>query len=148
MSTYDKPTVSAAGAALAIEAALAKADELGARVTVAVVDDAGVLRALVRQDGAGGATVQVATDKAYGTAAVGLPTAHWEEAVAGEPALGFGLTAIDRLVPLAGGVPIIAKGTIAGAVGVSGGSGEQDEAIAQAGAAACAPVPRRRAPAE
>jgi uncharacterized protein GlcG (DUF336 family) len=56
--------------------------------------------------------------------------------IEGEPALREGIVHRDRLVVFGGGVPLRVDGALVGAVGVSGGSAEQDREIAEAGAAA------------
>ena len=74
-------------------------------------------------------------DKAYTVAAfAGLPTHQWYDLIKDDPPVLTGIVKTDRLVVFGGGVPIHSGGALAGSVGVSGGSAEQDRAIAEAGA--------------
>ena len=76
-------------------------------------------------------------NKAYSVAAFnGMPTDKWWPLLADDPALVHGFTHTDRLVVFAGGVPVLIGGQVVGAVGVSGGSSDEDRQIAQAGAGA------------
>lgn len=126
-----------AGAQRVLDRSLAAARELGVAVCVAVTDRSGQLLSFARMDGAALLSVSIAQDKAYTVAAFGgLPTHEWFDLIAGEPALLHGIVKTDRLIVFAGGVPVRSAGALAGAVGVSGGSAEQDRAIAEAGATA------------
>jgi glc operon protein GlcG len=66
----------------------------------------------------------------------GLPTSDWWRMLESEPALPHGIVKTDRLIVFGGGVPLVADGRTIGAIGVSGGSSEQDVQIAEAGAGA------------
>ena len=126
-----------AGARRVLDAALAHAAELGVAVNVSVCDVAGHEIAFARMDGAALLSADVARDKAYTVAAfLGIPTERWFSMIEQEPAVREGIVHRDRLVIFAGGVPVLADGATVGAVGVSGGTAEQDQAVAAAGAAA------------
>jgi glc operon protein GlcG len=126
-----------AGARAVLDAALGEAAALGVAVNVAVTDPAGNLLAFGRMDGAALLSAGIAQNKAYSVAAFGgLPTHAWFGIIKDEPELREGLVHTDRLVIFGGGVPVQSGGQVVGAVGVSGGSAEQDRAIAEAGAAA------------
>ena len=126
-----------AGARRVLDAALAHAGELGVAVNVSVCDVAGHEIAFVRMDGAALLSADVARDKAYTVAAfLGIPTERWFSMIEQEPAVREGIVHRDRLVIFAGGVPVLADGATVGAVGVSGGTAEQDQSVAAAGAAA------------
>ena len=132
-----RSTLTYAGARLVLDAALARASELGVAVNVSVCDGAGHELAFARMDGAALLSADIARDKAYTVAAfLGIPTSRWFDMVKDAPAVREGIVHRDRLVIFAGGEPVVADGTTVGAVGVSGGSAEQDEEIAAAGAAA------------
>lgn len=104
------------------------------RFAIAVVDDSGNLKAFLRQDGAKLNSVQVSQDKAYTAASSAMSTEKWSEVLANDPVLGAGArTAIDRLVSMGGGLPIVVDGEVVGAVGVSGGHWTDDVKIAEAG---------------
>lgn len=129
------PTVSLAAAERAIGAAVERATALGVAVVVAVADAAGELKAYARMDGAPLLSVRIAQDKAWTAAAFGLPTDAWWGLVKDEPPLLHGIVKTERLIVFGGGVPLLVEGRVVGGIGVSGGSAEQDRAIAQAGAA-------------
>jgi uncharacterized protein GlcG (DUF336 family) len=78
----------------------------------------------------------LAQDKAYTAAGFGAPTGYVQQAVKDSAVLRDTLVQRDRLVLLAGGLPIVADGEVAGAIGCSGGTEEQDVACALAGLAA------------
>lgn len=131
------PTITAAGARVAIDAAVAEAERLGARVVISVVDRGGNPIALLRMDGAFLFSVEVAQKKAWSAAAAGFPTAGLRTAFDASPTLLHGLAPkVDQLIAVGGGVPVQVDGQVAGAVGVSGGTEEQDEQIATAAASA------------
>jgi glc operon protein GlcG len=118
-----------------IARAHAKAAELGIRVTVAVVDEGGLLVSLARMDGAAPLTPQVAEAKAVGAAMLHRDGASLAELARDRP--GF-FSVADRLtrvpmVPGLGSVLIRRDGKVLGAVGVSGGRPEQDLECAEAG---------------
>ncbi|MGP1682985.1 MAG: GlcG/HbpS family heme-binding protein [Giesbergeria sp.] len=114
-------------------AAAAQAAAMGVAVNVALVDAAGVLAAFVRMPGAALHSVDIAIDKAYTAASFGLATSQWHAVLAGHsPAVREGLVLRPRFVAFGGGLPIVEGGERIGAIGVSGGSEAQDEAIARA----------------
>jgi glc operon protein GlcG len=128
-----------AGARVALDAALDRAAEIGVAVNVSVCDVAGHQLAFARMDGAPLLSGPLAVDKAYSVAAFGgLPTSRWFGLIEDDPALREGIVHRERLVIFGGGVPVVHDGVRVGAVGVSGGSAEQDEEIATAGATALA----------
>jgi glc operon protein GlcG len=131
------PSVTLACAQRVIAAALKQADALSVDVCVAVVDSAGHPVAMARMDRAPLLCVRIAQDKAYSVASfAGKPTGDWWSMLESEPALLHGIVKTDRLIVFGGGVPLVADGRTIGAVGVSGGSSEQDVQVAEAGAAA------------
>ena len=131
------PSVTLAAAQRAIAAATVRADELGVDVCVAVTDGGGHLLAMVRMDRAPLLCIHIAQDKAYSVASFGgLPTSDWWRLLESEPALLHGIVKTERLIIFGGGVPLVVDGRTVGAIGVSGGSAEQDVQIAEAGAGA------------
>jgi uncharacterized protein GlcG (DUF336 family) len=120
----------------AASACVAHGNERGAAVVAAVVDAAGDLVACLRADGAFTASVGIARDKAYTAAVFGLSTDTLHDAVAGRDVLRDGIAARPGVVLFGGGVPILHEGAVIGAIGVSGGSEDDDRACAQAGLAA------------
>ena len=130
-------TLTYAGARAVVDSAAARAGALGVPVNIAVVDLAGGMLAFARLDGAPLLSGSIAQDKAYTVAAFnGVPTDAWFGLIEAEPALREGIVHRDRLVIFGGGVPVTAGGTLVGAVGVSGGTAEQDREIAESGASA------------
>lgn len=128
-----------AGARAVLDAAVAKATELGVPINVSVCDTGGHQIAFARMDGAALLSESIAADKAYSVIAfLGLPTSAWDEVLKSDAVLREGLVHRERLVIFGGGLPVVVGGAIVGAVGVSGGSVDQDEEVARAGAAALA----------
>jgi glc operon protein GlcG len=131
------PSATLAAGRRAVTAALEKAEELSVDVCVAVTDGAGHLLTMARMDRAPLLCIQIAHDKAYSVSSFGgLPTSDWWRMLESEPALLHGIVKTDRLIVFGGGVPLVAEGRTVGAIGVSGGSSDQDVQIAEAGAAA------------
>ena len=137
-TTTSRSSISADGASQVLEAALAKANELGLAMSIAVVDESAQLKAFVRMDGAIFPSVGVSQDKAYTSAGFGLPTVQWYDVIKDDPPLLHGITSIPRFMLLGGGHPLIVDGAVVGAIGVSGGSYQQDAEVAEAGAKALA----------
>jgi len=117
------------------EAALAKAHDLGLTVCIAITDPSAEPVLTLRMDGAPRLCSEVALNKAYSVASFnGMPTDKWWAILKNDPALVAGFPETSRLVIFAGGVPVVIDGQVVGAVGVSGGSSDEDRQIAQAGA--------------
>jgi uncharacterized protein GlcG (DUF336 family) len=130
------------GARRVLDATIAAADALGLSVCVAVCDRGGNPLATARMDGAPMLSMQIATDKAWSVASfAGLPTDRWWTLIEDEPALVHGITQTPRLVVFGGGAPVLVGGRLAGAVGVSGGSSQQDTDLAATGAGSVAGDP-------
>lgn len=122
------------GAALtAAQAALAACQKNGHTVAVAVVDRAGIPLALLRDNLAGAHTTRTATDKAWTAASFRMDTAELADSTqAGKPSSG--IRALPNVIAIGGGMPIRAKGSIVGGIGVSGApGGDADDACARAG---------------
>ena len=133
----EQQTVSLADAERVIDAGKAKAAEVGQPMNIAVVDAGGNLVAHVRMDGAWIGSVDIAINKAYTARAFDLPTADLaKQAQPGGQFYGIEASNHGRVMTFAGGVPLEHGGRIVGAVGVSGGEGTQDQAVADAAAAA------------
>ncbi|HET9654309.1 MAG TPA: heme-binding protein [Kineosporiaceae bacterium] len=131
------PTVSYDAASRVVAAAAERAAAEGIAVCIAVTDPGGNLVAFGRMDGAPLLSAKIAEDKAYSVSAFkGVPTGNWYGMIKDNPALLTGIVHRDRLVVFGGGVPLTVEGQLVGAVGVSGGSAEQDELCAEAGAKA------------
>lgn len=125
-----------------IAAAQTRAEQLGQPVNVAVVDAGGNLVAHVRQDGAWIGSIDISINKAWTARAFDIETKDLgENAQPGAQFFGIHVTNHGKVAIFAGGVPLSRNGTVIGGIGVSGGSGEQDQEIAAAGAAALSGQP-------
>src|SRR5919201_343934 len=122
-----------AGAAAVLAAAERAATEQGHRVVIAVVDPWGELVALTRTPGAQAASSRVAVDKARTAAIFIRPSREMEQQVT---AGRIGALALHGAACLTGGIPLRLGGEVVGAVGTSGETPDQDEAISLAGAGA------------
>ena len=121
-----------------MDAARDKAVEIGKPVSVAIVDAGGNLMALERLGDAPSATVMVAEGKAVASAVMGRDSGRLEAMAQSLPLIinSLMMRYEGRFTPAQGGVDIRADGDVVGAVGVSGATSEEDEAIARAGAEA------------
>ncbi len=129
-----KTTLTAEDAANMITAAKAEAIAKGWNVSIAVVDDAGMLIHLERLDGAGAQSPEVAMLKAKTAALAGVPTKTLEDVVKDRPAVAL----FPGRLPVQGGVPVVVKGEVVGGIGVSGVKSHEDEVVAIAGRAVIA----------
>ena len=130
-------SVSLAAAQRILEAAQAKAEELGRPVVLAIVDPGGMLKAFHRMDGVVSAVpVDIAQRKAYTAASFRTPTHQFAEANLENPARMASLPNLPLVTMLAGGYPIMDGEVVVGGIGVSGATPEQDMQIAEAGLAA------------
>lgn len=127
----------------AIQASLDSCNKDGYRVTVSVVDRAGVLRAMSRADGAGPHTVDSSRKKAYTAASLRRPTTELAELLNKVPTLQALREMNDQVLILGGGLPIELGGEIVGGIGVGGAPGAHlDDACAQAGLEAIGAAPK------
>ena len=115
------------------DAAIAKADEIGVKVSISVVDSGTNLMAMKRMDGAIMLGVEGSRGKAVASALFGMPSSELEDR-ADRPVFRALMTQMGgRLIMGIGAVPIMKDGALIGAVGVGGASGEEDEQCAIAG---------------
>lgn len=120
-----------------IAAAEQKATEIGQPMNVAVVDGGGNLIAHERMDGAWIGSIDISINKAFTARAFDLATKDLAaQAQPGKQFYGIHGSNHGRIMIFAGGIPLLRGGEVVGAIGVSGGSGEQDQSVAAAGAAA------------
>jgi uncharacterized protein GlcG (DUF336 family) len=133
------PTASqAAGLTLAasrrmIAAVEEMARSMGVPLSVAIVDAGDLLVAFARMDGADLVSVGLARDKAFSALMNRMPTRELAPLVQpGAEFYGYDALAGGRMVVFAGGMPLERDGTLVGAVGVSGGSSEEDQRAAEA----------------
>lgn len=135
---YSKRTVSSAAASKAVEAAVAHGQAHGKSVVAAVVDVSGDLVACLRADGAFSASVGIARDKAYTAAVFGVSTDGLSKALIGNAVLHAGIANRPGVVLFGGGLPLLDGDEVIGAIGVSGGSEDDDRDCANAGASVLA----------
>ncbi len=131
-TTIVRASIGSTGSTALLRAAEQAASALGAAVAIAVVDESGVLKGFSRMDGAPLLSSDIARDKAVTAASFGVSTHLWYERIKAEPALVHGLSKAAGFTLLGGGVPIVAESAVIGGIGVSGGSAEEDLAIAGA----------------
>jgi uncharacterized protein GlcG (DUF336 family) len=127
-----KRTIDAETMRAMIDASIARAKELKKKMCVAITDEAGHLRAFHAMDGAAHLAIQIAQDKAWTATAFKMPTHAWWDFIKNDPPLLHGITHTPRLVVFGGGYPIMEKGEMIGAIGVSGGHYSEDMEVARA----------------
>jgi glc operon protein GlcG len=128
-----KPVLTLSAAKKAVEAAEKEAARRGATVVIAVVDDGGQLILLERLDDTQVASVEVGIGKARTAAIFRRPSKVFEDQIRDGRVAAL---ALPGATPLQGGIPIIIDGKVAGAIGVSGNTPQEDEEIAIVGASA------------
>ena len=126
-----------AGALLALEAAMKKAEALGVPQNIAVVDDGGNLLAFVRMDGAKTLSIRTSQKKAVTAASHRMPSGK----LAADLELKLSIATDGQLTNLEGGFPIVIDGACVGAIGVGSGTGAQDCEVARAALAALGAEP-------
>jgi uncharacterized protein GlcG (DUF336 family) len=129
--------VTLADARRVIAAAEEKAKQIKQPMNIAVVDHGGNLVAHVRMDDAWIGSIDISINKAFTSRAFDISTKDLAQfSQSGGQFFGIHVSNHGRIMIFAGGVPLKRDGKVVGAMGVSGGSGEQDHAVAEAGAAA------------
>lgn len=130
-------TVSLDDAMRVINAGMVKSQEIYSPSNIAVADAGGNLTAHVRMDGAQLGSIEHSINKAHTSVLFRKPTGDLaSDSQPGGQFWGMALSGGGRVLVFAGGLPLFADGALVGAVGVSGGSREQDSAVAEAASAA------------
>ena len=120
-----------------IAAAEKKAKQIGQPMNIAVADEGGNLVSHVRMDGAWIGSIDISMKKAFTSRAFDIATKDLApHSQSGGQFFGIHASNNGKIMIFAGGVPLKRAGKVVGAVGVSGGSGQQDQEVAEAGAAA------------
>jgi uncharacterized protein GlcG (DUF336 family) len=120
-----------------IAAAEAKAVDIGQPMNIAVVDAGGNLVAHVRMDDAWVGSIDISIKKAWTARAFDIETKELaKQSQSGDQFFGIHVSNGGKVMIFAGGIPLKRDGKVVGAVGVSGGVGKQDQAVAEAGAEA------------
>jgi len=119
-----------------IAAAEKKAEEIGQPMNIAVVDEGGNLVSHVRMDNAWIGSIDISINKAFTSRAFDISTKDLgSNSQPTNQFFGIHASNHGRIMIFAGGIPLKRGGKVVGAIGVSGGSGEQDHAVAEAGVA-------------
>ena len=117
-----------------IEGAAKKAEEINRPMSIAVVDAGGHLLAQVRMDGATIGSIDICLNKAFTSKAFNMSTRDLgNNSQPGQQFYGIHVSNHERIMIFAGGVPIKHDREVIGAIGVSGGSGDEDQIVAEAG---------------
>ena len=131
-ATMTKVSITAEAAQRLIDAAEQKARAIGIPVSITVCDEAGVLKAFRRMDGALQITVEITQNKAYTAATTGMATHKWFEFIKDNPAMLHGMVETPRFIVFGGGYPIKVDRVVIGGIGVGGGHPDQDRVVAEA----------------
>lgn len=125
--------LSAADAETLIQAAVAKSDEIGIPMCIAVTDESGNLIRFERMDGGKVSSISIAIDKAFTGAAARKGTHVYNQLCQpGEPTFGIHITNGGRFSIIGGGLPIVVDGEVVGGIGVSSGTAGEDQIVAEA----------------
>lgn len=120
-----------------IRAGQDRAKEIGVPQNIAVVDAGGNLVAFERMEGAWIGSIDIAQKKAFTSRAFDISTKDLgKNSQSGDQFFGIHVSNGGKVMIFAGGIPLKRDGEVIGAIGVSGGLGEQDQAVAEAAAAA------------
>ena len=137
MATGEKTSVSLEDARRVIAAAEKKAQEIGQPMNIAVTDEGANLVSFVRMEGAWIGSIDIAQKKAFTSKAFDISTKDLaQHSQSGNQFFGIHASNNGKVMIFAGGIPLKSGDKVVGAIGVSGGSGDQDHAVAEAGAAA------------
>ena len=134
-SITTKPVMTEELAAAALGAARRKAAEAGTPMVIAVVDAAGALEAFVRMDGTPGGAIEWTLNKAITSASFAAPTQAIAELAETSTTLLASMIKLQNVTLTPGGYPLMLEGTLVGAIAAGGGTPDQDQAVAEAGAA-------------
>jgi glc operon protein GlcG len=128
-----RPTLSRARARGLVDAAAREAEATSVAVTIVAVDESGVVKEMCRMDGAPLISVQTALSKAYAAAAIGMPPDDFYAAIESDAAAVASFATRPGLALIGGGIPVVADGQVAGAIGVAGAmTAAEDRRIAEA----------------
>ncbi len=133
MTLIKSQNLSTQAALTACEEAVKEAEKLDIKINVSVCDSAGLELAFLRMNGSYIHSINIAKDKAYTSASFKFSSGTWTDIFKEATHLEQGFSNRDRLIPFGGGLPIFSKEELVGAIGVSGGTEEEDIICAQAG---------------
>jgi uncharacterized protein GlcG (DUF336 family) len=126
LSLVKKHSISFEMAQKMVDAAVAKAREIGVSENVVILDDGGNLKAFGRMDGAPLPTIEMAQNKAY-TALLGVSTQEFFKFIQSDPSLLAGIPTLSRMAAWGGGFPVTVNGEVVGAIGISGAPTVQND---------------------
>jgi uncharacterized protein GlcG (DUF336 family) len=127
-----RPTLSGKASRAMVDAAVAEANSMSVPVTVVVVDESGVTKEMLRMDGAPLVSIQTAINKAYAAASIGMPPDEFYAAIESDGAATAEFATRPGLALIAGGMPLVVAGQVAGAVGIAGAmTAAEDRRIAE-----------------
>ncbi len=136
-SAQQKTGVTLEDARRVIAAAEKKAQEIGQPMNIAVADEGANLVAFIRMEGGWIGSIDIAQKKAFTSRAFDIATKDLaQHSQSGGQFFGIHASNNGKIMIFAGGIPLKSGDKVVGAIGVSGGSGDQDHAVAEAGAAA------------
>jgi uncharacterized protein GlcG (DUF336 family) len=136
-ASQQKTGVSLEDARRIIAAAEKKAQEIGQPMNIAVTDEGANLVAFIRMENAWIGSIDISQKKAFTSRAFDIATKDLaQHSQSGNQFFGIHASNDGKVMIFAGGIPLKSGDKVVGAIGVSGGSGEQDHAVAEAGAAA------------
>jgi uncharacterized protein GlcG (DUF336 family) len=126
MNTLMQKTITRQASFEACLLAVKKAENLGIEINVSVTDNKGLEMAFLRMENSYIHSIQIAKDKAFTSSSFGFPSEKWTSIFKNMPHLEQGFSNRERLIPFGGGLPIFENGVKVGAIGVSGGTEEED----------------------
>jgi uncharacterized protein GlcG (DUF336 family) len=133
MKNIVKKTLSYDDCLAMAEAAIKKAHELNITISITFVDESGILKAFFRMDNSPLITVDASRKKALTAVGLGIPTGDsWYTFIKDDPILFHGVQQFQDFILLGGGSPLMERGAIVGAIGISGGHYKQDELCVKA----------------
>lgn len=127
---FSSNQISYAAASVMVAAAVKQANSAGLAAVITVIDKQGSVKAMANMDGAMHLAIAASKAKAY-TALMGLGSGDLAAAMKEQLSELNSLTSFDNIVALGGGLPIFIGNELVGAIGVGGGSQEQDILCAQ-----------------
>ena len=119
-----------------LAAAVAKAQEIGVPMGIAIVDEGGTLVGFMKMDGAFNHTNHTSFSKAYTAASIRKPSGS--SGIPPDITREIASVTDGKFTTLPGGQPLVKDGKVVGGIGIGGGKGDQDEAVAKAGVDALA----------
>jgi uncharacterized protein GlcG (DUF336 family) len=120
-------------AVILVEGAVASSQDIKVPMCIAVTDESGHLIEFKRMDGGKVSSISIAIDKAFTAATARRGTHIYNHlCVPGQPTFGIHITNGGRFSVIGGGLPVTLKGTVVGGIGISAGTAEQDQVVAEA----------------